>query len=180
MIRVKINESFPITATLLDETLGVAASGQTVYYDIRNKADDAELSPPISGVMLESTIEDGIYSTIVSIPTTGTYVAYATCSGFLSNAEDITVDEYDETNMLTAVYANRHYNISVEDVIRTTDTPTASQAARNVPKGRTDYVITKIKRDEDSDWSAPVAQGNVYAWYRNDKEKAPYKMGGSS
>ena len=179
MIRVQINESFPITATLVDESAGEAAVGETVYYDVRSKADDSVLSPPISGVLVESTIEGGIYSTMVSIPTAGNYVAYATCSGYLSNAEDITVDDYFAGDVLTAVHANRHYNISVEDVVRTSDTPTASQSTRNVPVGRTDYVITKIKRDEDSDWSDPVAQGNVYAWYRDEDDVVPYKMGGS-
>ena len=178
MIRVKINESFHITATLLDEELGEAATGKTVYYDLRLKSNDSVLSPPVSGILAESIVEPGIYGTLISLPSPGNYVVYVTCSGFLTNAEDIIVDEYDEDNVLTAVYANRHYNISVEDVIRENNTPTASQAARNVPKGRTDYVITKIKRDEDSDWSAPVAQGNVYAWYRTEKDRVPYKMGG--
>lgn len=179
MIRVKTNESFPITATLIDESTGESSVGETVYYDVRIKANDSALVPPISGVLTESTVEGGIYSTIVSIPTAGNYVAYATCSGYLSNVEDITVDDYNESDVLTAVHAIRHYNISVEDVTRTTDTPTASQLVRKVPVGRTDYVITKIKRDEDSDWSDPVAQGNVYAWYRSEDEVAPYKMGGS-
>lgn len=179
MIRVNVNESFPITVTLIDEETGQAASGQTVYYDIRN-TDDTPLSPSVNGTLSESSVEPGIYKTTQSISEAGAYIIYATCSGFISNTEELMVSETTDNDVLTAVYANRHYNISVEDVIRTTQTPTASQAARNVPKGRTDYVITRIKRDEDLDWSDPVAEGRVYAWYRDDKERAPYKMGGPS
>jgi len=179
MIRVNINETFPIAVTLVDEILAIPATGKTVYYDVRQLPGDVPLSPVLSGTLPESPVEPGIYKTLVSIGEVGTYVVYATCSGFLASTEELIVDNFGE-EVLPAVYANRHYNISVEDVIRTTDTPTANQALRNIPKGRTDYIITKIKRDEDTDWSDPVAQGNVYAWYRNDKEKVPYKMGGAS
>jgi len=66
----------------------------------------------------------------------------------------------------------------VEDVIRETVTPTASQAARNVPVGLTDYVITWVKADTEADWATPVSSGVVYAHYRNLSEAVPYLMGG--
>lgn len=179
MIRVNINETFPIAVTLVDEVTAVPATGKTVYYDVRLLPGDVVLAPPLDGVLPESPVEPGIYKALASIDEAGTYMIYATCSGFLANTEEIIVTEFGE-EVLPSVYANRHYNISVEDVIRTTNTPTANQALRNIPKGKTDYIITKIKRDEDTDWSDPVAQGNVYAWYRSDKDKVPYKMGGSS
>lgn len=176
MIRVNVNESFPITVTLLDEEAGTTAAGQTVYYDVRKQPGDVELSPPLNGTLTESVVEDGIYKTMVSIGEPGAYLIYATCSGFLSNTEEVIVDE---ESVLEAIKQSRHYNISVEDVPRTTHTPTASQAARNVPKGRTDYVITRIKRDQDADWTGPhVVEGRVYAWYLNTGEKIPYKMAG--
>ena len=180
MIRVNTLETFPIAVTLIDETTGLAATGQTVYYDIRKQPNDVALIPPVTGVLPES-MEPGIYS---SLESQTTFLIYATCSGFITNTEEVIVsDVIDNTavDISNLVTQTRHYNISVEDVIRTENSPTANQAVRNVPKGRTDYVLTKIKNESDTDWSDPdIDQGKVYAWYRNDKEKAPYKMGGSS
>jgi hypothetical protein len=177
MIRVNVNESFPVTATLLDEDTGLAATGQVVYYDVRKQPNDSSLDPPVSGTLTESSIESGIYKEVLSIEEAGTYLVYVTCSGFLTNTEEIIVNK---ENIYEVIKQSRHYNISVEDVIRTEDHPTTSQVSRNVPKGKTDYVITRIKRDEDSDWSGPyVVEGRVYAWYTTDKDKAPYKMGES-
>ena len=39
MIRVSVNEYFPITVTLIDEETGLPATGKSVYYDIRNSDD---------------------------------------------------------------------------------------------------------------------------------------------
>jgi len=39
MIRVDIGETFPITVALWDEETGKNASGQTVYYDVRDMSD---------------------------------------------------------------------------------------------------------------------------------------------
>ena len=176
MIRVNVAESFPITVMLIDEETGEASSGKTVYYDVRKQPGDVPLSPELSGVLTESSVEAGIYSDMVYIDTPGAYVIYATCSGFLSNTEDVIVNE---ENIIEVVKQSRHYNISVEDVLRSSNTPSASQLIRNVPKGKTDYVVTRIKRDQDTDWSGPyVVEGRVYAWYRRDTDKAPYKMGG--
>lgn len=185
MLRVNSNEIFPITVTLVDDKEGVLVTGQTVNYDIRKQPEDEELTPPIGGVLLESSVESGVYRDIVSIENPGIYLIYATCSGFITNTEEIMVNSENivdiiEDDLKPLIKQNRHFNISVEDVIRTNDLPTQSQAKRNVPKGRTDFVITKIKRDEDLDWSGShVIEGRVYAWYRSDKEKAPYRMGGS-
>jgi hypothetical protein len=173
MIRVNENEQFPIVVQLVNEESGELASGETVYYDIRDMADNP-LSPAVSGTLIESTVEPGIYKSTASIPDSGRYVIYATCSGFLANTEEIIVNP---ENIYELVKQNRHYNISVEDVIRTNATPTASQTIRNVPMNRTDYVITTIKRDSDPDWSSTTTSGIVYAWYRNITEDVPYKMG---
>jgi hypothetical protein len=181
MIRVCANESFPIVVTLLDEETGQAASGKIVYYDIRKQPEDSPLVPPISGTLTESMVEAGIYKTaqLPTISGVGSYIIYATCSGFISGTEELNVvEEADYSDLSALVKQTRHYNISVEDVIRTNDDPIPSQIVRKVPHGRTDYVITKIKRDSDSDWSgAYVAEGRTYAWYSRTNAKTPYKMG---
>ncbi len=175
MYRVDIDESFPITVVLWDENTGENASGQTVYYDIRDMSDNP-LVPAINGIMTESTVASGIYKIAATISTAGSYVCYATCSGFYDSSEEIIVNPesiYDVTKQ------TQNYNISVEDVPRSTagGSETASQLARNVPYDKTDYLITWIKADDAVDWSNPVTSGVVYAWYRSTSEDLPYKMG---
>jgi len=173
MIRADIGEIFPITVALWDEYTGENATGQTVYYDVRDMSDNP-LSPPISGTLTESTVTSGIYRTTLSIDTAGRYVCYAICSGFYDSSEEIIVNP---ENIYTLVKQNRHYNISVEEVVRTNATPTASQTTRNVPLQKTDYIVTKIKLDTDGDWSSTTVSGLVYAWYRTIDDLVPYRMG---
>jgi hypothetical protein len=174
VIKVSISESFPITVALIDEGTGSLVSGETVTYDVRY-VDDSPLSPPVSGTLTESTVEPGIYKETISIPVTGSFLYYAFCSTFITNVEEILVSSSASEDLIKQTY---HHNISVEDVIRTNSTATASQIARNVPRNRTDYVITKIKDNSASDWSAPVASGIVYAHYKNTNDRVPYMMGG--
>lgn len=173
MIRVNENEQFPIVVQLVDEQNGVLASGETVYYDIRDMADNP-LSPAVSGMLIESTVESGIYRGTASISDAGRYVIYATCSGFLANTEEVLVNP---ENIYELVKQNRHYNISVEDVIRTNVVPTTSQTVRKVGLGQSDYTITRIKQDTDTTWSGTTTSGVIYAWYRDEDDCAPYKMG---
>ena len=175
MIRVNTGEYFPILVALVDESNGVNATGETVYYDIRDE-NDFPLSPPISGTLTESTTEPGIYRTTVSIPDPGEYIIYASCedSDFLSNIEGVIVNP---ENIYTLVKQNRSYNLSVEDVIRNNAIPTASQILRKVDVGQTDYLINRVKRDSEFDWNgATVASGSIFAWYRNLEDDVPYKM----
>jgi hypothetical protein len=174
MIRANVGESFPILVSLFNEEDNSLAAGETVYYDVR-RIDDSALIPPINGALVESTVESGLYKTAVSIDEAGIFICYATCSGFLTSSEEILVNEQNVYNL---VNNTRHYNISVEDVIRTNTVSTSSQTARNVPLNRTDYVITKIKADDAMDWSSPVASGTVHAHYRTDADTVPYLMGG--
>ncbi len=176
MIRVDIGETFPITVALWDEETGENAAGQTVYYDVRDMSD-AVLSPPINGVMAESTVTSGIYKTTATVNTAGRYVCYATCSGFFDSSEEIIVNP---ENIYELTKQNRHYNISVEDVDRTNAVATASQTIRNVALNRTDYILTIIKGDDDSDWSSTTVSGIVYAWYESTDHTVPYRMGGPS
>lgn len=176
MLRVNAGETFPITVALIDETTGSMASGEIVEYDVRY-TDDSMLSPPVAGTMQESLVETGVYRTTVTINDPGAYIFYATASGFTSNTEEIIVNE---ENLYDLVKANKNYNISVEDVIRTTVSGTASQIARNVPLGRTDFIVTMIKSDDAVDWTSPVASGIVYAHYRSITDELPYKMEGEN
>ena len=173
MIRVDKNEIFPILVSLIDESIGQLAAGQTVYYDIR-QTDDFPLSPPVSGTLTESLVEPGIYRSNESIPTDGGYIIYATCSGFITNTEEIIVNP---ESIYDLEKQNRNYNISVEDVVRENAIANASQTARKVALGNSDYVITKIKTDVATTWSGTTTSGIVYAWYRNESDNVPYKMG---
>jgi hypothetical protein len=176
MIRVDKNEVFPILVSLIDENTGQLAAGQTVYYDIR-KMDDLPLSPPIAGALPESAVEGGIYRTTENIPVAGEYTIYATCSGFITNTEEVIVNP---ESIYDLEKQNRHYNISVEDVIRENAVANVSQTVRNVGLGQSDYTITKIKYDDDTTWSGTTTSGIVYAWYKDEADCAPYKMGDPS
>ena len=136
MIRIDISEQFPIVVSLIDENTGQLATGQPVYYDIR-QMDDSSLSPPIAGTLSESSVEPGIYRSEESIPTAGKYIIYATCSGFISNTEDVIVNP---ESIYDLEKQNRNYNVSVEDVIRENAISNASQTARKVALGNTDYI----------------------------------------
>lgn len=173
MIRVDKNEIFPILVSLIDENTGQLASGQTVYYDIRDM-NDLPLSPPIAGTLTESTVAPGIYRHEEDIPDAGEYVIYATCSGFITNTEEVIVNP---ESIYDLAKQNRHYNISVEDVLRENAVATSSQTTRNVGLGQSDYTITRIKYDDDTTWSGTTTSGVVYAWYRAEGDCAPYKMG---
>jgi hypothetical protein len=175
MIRVDRNETFPILVQLVNEETGLLAAGETVNYDIRMASNDAALAPPVAGTLTESTVEPGLYRGLASISGGGEYLIYATCSGFITNSEEIIVNP---ENIYELTKQNRHYNISVEDVLRTNVTPTASQTTRKVPLGESDYVITVIKRDTDSDWDVTTTSGITYAWYRDISDRIPYKMAG--
>ncbi len=174
MIRVNENEIFPISARLEDDLTNYLISGEDVYYQVNYASGDFPLSPPISGTLTESTIEPGVYKTTLSIPEDGLFIYYVTCSGFLSFSEEITVNPED---IYRLVKQERQYNLSVEDVPRFNITANASQALRNVPLNKTDYVISKLKDDYAIDWSNPVASGVVYAWYRSTADDLPYLMG---
>jgi len=176
MIRVDKNEVFPILVSLIDENTGQLATGQTVYYDIR-QMDDFPLNPTVDGTLTESIVEPGIYRSNESIPTDGEYIIYATCSGFITNTEEIIVNP---ESIYDLEKQNRHYNISVEDVIRQNASITPSQTTRNVDIGNTDYVMTLIKRDEDTTWATTTTSGITYAWYKDIADNVPYKMGGPS
>ena len=174
MIRVDIDEEFPLTAMILDECSGLIVSSAVVQYVICDSTD----TPTLSGVFEESTVEPGVYKTILSLSSPGSYRAYATCSGYNVGTEDIVVNA---ENIYELTKQNRHYNLFVEDVKRTNAVATASQTTRNVPMNKTDYIINKIKMDASADWlGATTVSGIIYAWYRNITDDLPYRMGPES
>jgi hypothetical protein len=176
MIRVDKNEIFPILVSLIDENTGQLAAGQTVYYDIRHM-NDSQLSPPLDGTLVESLVEPGIYRNEESITTDGEYIIYATCSGFITNTEEVIVNP---ESIYDLEKQNRHYNISVEDVLRENAVANASQTIRKVALGNSDYTITRIKYDTATTWAGTTTSGIIYAWYRDEEDCAPYKMGDPS
>ena len=174
MIRTNENEIFTVLVQLIDEDTRSLSTGKTVYYDIRKAIDDSSLSPPVEGTLIESTVEPGLYKKTVSVSDDGQYIIYTTCSGFISNSEELIVNS---ENLYELTKQNRHYNIFPEDVLRTNTTPTASQTIRKVPLGSNDYVVNRIKKDDAADWSeSTVASGVVWAWYRNTTDTLPYRM----
>jgi len=175
VIRVDVGEKFPITVALVDEATGDAVTGEVVVYDIRT-TDDLPLSPTVSGIVPESTSDPGIYRTEISLPTPGNYICYVRATGFITSTEEVLVND---ESLKDLVKQNRHYNISVEHVLRNNATPTPSQLVRNVPLSKTDYIITKIKYDYDTDWLSTTTSGVVYAWYHSVNDNVPYKMGPS-
>jgi hypothetical protein len=172
MIRVDRNEQFPITAMILDECSGEIVSSAVVHYTVL----DAGGSTTLSGVFSESDNNPGVYIANISLSDAGIYRTYATCSGYNVGTEDILVNP---ENIYELTKQNRHYNIGVEEVLRTNPIATASQTARNVPMNQTDYIINRVKLDTASDWSGPtVASGIIYAHYRTITDSLPYKMDG--
>jgi len=98
MIRVDKNEQFPLTAMILDECSGEIVSSAVVHYRIVDETETTTLS----GVFSESTVNPGVYIANVSISGSGSYRAYATCSGYNVGTEDIQVNPeniYELTKM---------------------------------------------------------------------------------
>jgi len=176
MIEVNKNELFPISVSLVDESTGTLVSNHIVKYDIRTH-DDQVLNPAVSGTLIESIVESGIYRSTISLPVSGSYLCYASCSGFLAGTETILVND---ENIYEISKSNRPYNVSVIDIVRSTSVEniTPSQIARKVPIGKTDYIVSLIKRDEDVDWQNPVSSGISYAHYLSYDMSLPYMMGG--
>lgn len=178
MIRANVNENFPITVSLVDYTEGIMGTGKEVYYDFRHASTDTPLTPTMSGLLPESSVEPGVYSKLFSIDTEGDYIVYTSCSGFMSGAEDVVITTDEHAELSDLIKQNRHYNLSVEEVIRENAVATASQTTRKVALGNTDYIVNKIKLDSDNDWSGTTVSGLVYAWYKSESDDVPYLMGG--
>ena len=175
MIKANYDEEFTLTVSVIDEGVGMV-SGLSVSYEILTE-DEATLVD--SGTMWESTTVSGVYLYTTYITETeydanGTLyrVYYKTPSGYTDGADDIMI--YDDLYKLTE--QNRHYNLSVENVLAYTADIVPAQNPRNLSDNVTNFVITKIKSEKSANWdSADIHY--VYAWYQTVGDKIPYKMG---
>ena len=163
MIRVDLGEKFSIMATLVDEdSMG---EGLSVYYGIKNSVD----TTVDFGSLVEDTTYSGIYSKYVTINSAGNYKVFYKSDGYASGVEEVIVTE---NSLATLIKQVRQHNMSVENILATTNIP-----SRNVAAGKTDYIIIKIKNDSDIDWSNPISERKVYSHYHNLGDDQPYYMG---
>jgi hypothetical protein len=78
-------------------------------------------------------------------------------------------------DIMKLVKQNRQWNMSTENILAT-----SIISARNVAIGKTDYILIKIKEDADSDWTTPIREEKIYAWYKTMGDDSPYYMGEAS
>lgn len=172
MIKSSIDELFTLMVSIVDQN-ELPITGADVYYNIRT-LDDAQLTPAVSGTLSESSMTEGVYSTELAISTADSYIGYIYGTGFATVAKNIMI--YDES--LESIFqSSLLHNLLVETVVRE-GSATTSQMLRNVGVGKTDYVITKAKRQSDTDFTSPVGSGISYAYYRSPYSDKPYLMGG--
>ncbi|MBW1799215.1 MAG: hypothetical protein JRJ85_00665 [Deltaproteobacteria bacterium] len=166
MIRVDSGEEFYVTTTLVDvDSMG---SGKDVLYTIKNNSD-AVID---SGALVENTTYSGIYSKNVAINTVGSYKVFYECTNYPTGVEDIIVTAESLSKLIKQT---RQWNMATENVLATTNI-----LARNVAIGKTDYIIIKIKEDAAIDWSSPIREEKVYAWYKALGNDQPYYIGEES
>jgi hypothetical protein len=92
MINANASDNFPISATLVDDD-GVLDSGKVVSYSIR-LLDDSVVK---TGLLVESSIDSGIYSSIVSLDK-GSYMCYVSCDGYNTSAEEILINAVSDVS----------------------------------------------------------------------------------
>ena len=144
MIKVDVGEHFSIIATLVDEdSMG---TGLSVAYGIKNSSGTIV----DSGTLIEDTTYSGVYSKNISLSSSGNYIAFYEAVDYARGAENIVVVEEPLARLIKQV---RHWNMATENVLAAVDIP-----SRNVAIGKTDYIIIKIKDDDDSDWSSPIRE----------------------
>ena len=163
MITVDVNELFYLTAVLVDSAS--MGSGESVRYVIENSTYNVVES----GLLEENPTYSGTYAKEVSLQDYGEYIAYFYADGYPTGMEYIKVKE---ESVVELIKQNRQTNLAVENVFAQSDIP-----ERNVQAGKTDYVIIKIKNDDDINWDNPVAERRMYAWYANMGDEQPIYMG---
>jgi len=163
MITVDVNELFYLTVVLVDSmSMG---TGEVVNYTV----EDSTNSVVSSGILDESNTYLGTYTKELSLPSYGDYIAYFYADSYPTGMEYIKVKEEALSELIKQ---NRQTNMSAENVFAQQDIPD-----RNVEAGKTDYVIIRIKRDDDVDWSNPVTERRMYAWYAQMGDEQPVYMG---
>jgi len=174
MIKANYDEDFTLTVAVVSED-GMVTGLTTVTFEIW---DDDENNLIDSGTMVESSKVLGIYIYTTHI-TKSEYDSYGTLyrvyfetpAGITDGAEDIMIND----DLYELVRENRHYNLSVENVlVLAAEIPNPNP--RNITDNTTNFVKTRIKAEGDANWdSADVHY--VYAWYKVLGDKIPYKMG---
>ena len=166
MLSVDINEKFYLTVVLVDDlSMG---SGESVSYTVVDSLDN----PTTSGMLTESVDFVGTYSKEISLSVSGDYRVYYHVDHYPTGMEYVKVKP---ESLAELIKQNRQSNMSVENVFAVSDIP-----VRNVAIGRTDYIIVRLKADNDTDWSNPVVERSLYAWYAAMGDDQPIYMGEES
>lgn len=173
MIKANYDEDFTLTVAVLSED--DMATGLTVTYEIWTE-DEATMID--SGTMAESSEVPGIYLYTTHVTqseytTHGSlYRAYfKTPSGYSDGGDDIMIND----DLYKLVRENRHYNLSVENVLTIGSEITATNP-RNLSTGVTNFVKTRIKAESQANWDS-ATPNLVYAWYQTVGDQIPYLMG---
>ncbi len=171
----KIYEHFSVTDESNTLVSGISPTAFTV--DLF-KPDGEEVGNQIDTDVVE--LSEGHYRAEFTPNETGTWYMTVYHGDYFpwGKSDDILVYASDFDTVTASVKQNRNYNVSVEDVIRENISSTASQTARSVSRGRTDYIVTQIKGDDTTTWSGSTTSGISYAWYRTVADTIPYKIGG--
>ena len=174
MIKANYDEDFTLTVAVVSED-GMVTGLSNVTFEVWNDDEDYMAH---SGTMVESAKLGGIYIYTMHI-TKAEYDSYGTLwrayfdapTGITDGAEDIMIND----DLYELVRENRHYNLSVENVLAL-NAEIPNPNPRNITDNVTNFVKTKIKAEGDANWdSADVHY--VYAWYKTTSDKIPYKMG---
>jgi hypothetical protein len=105
---------------------------------------------------------------------------YSTNDNFIEDIEDAVwnaqlsnhqVSGSFGAELISLIKQNRQYNIYFEEVRATSDI-----ASRKVASGQVSHIIFKLKKEEDSDWTSPVASGTLFAWYKTIGDISPQYM----
>ena len=150
MIKANYDEDFTLTVAVVSED-GMVSGLTNVTFEIWTE-DEANLID--SGTMVESSKIAGIYIytthvTKAEYDTYGTlYRAYFDApAGYTDGAEDIMIND----DLYELVRENRHYNLSVENVL-VLAAEIASPNPRNLSDNVTNFVKTRIKAEGDANW----------------------------
>ena len=174
MIKANYDEDFTLTVAVVSED-GMVTGLTTVTFEIW---DDDEANLIDSGTMVESAKVPGIYIYTTHI-TKSEYDSYGTLyrayfetpAGITDGAEDIMIND----DLYELVRENRHYNLSVENVLAYTADIVPAKNPRKLSDNVTNFVKTKIKAEGDANWDSATVH-YVYAWYETVGDTIPYKM----
>jgi hypothetical protein len=133
-----------------------------------------EYDTTLSGIQGDLDNPDQYKADISGLASAGEYTA--TLSGIqedLDNPDQYKADvSIFALDIMKLVKQNRQWNMSTENIVAA-----SGIVGRNVAIGKTDYIVIKIKEDSALDWSGPIREEKIYAWYKNMGDSSPYYMG---